>query len=411
MTDIDHLQATINTLTRALAGLPLLEPRTKCSNTKCSNWAQVSFPELEWLCWSCWLSKLEREAIAEAWSTRSASEPAITPEPPPKPSDGPELWPLVVEDLRREGAPSSLIADAQARDAWGRSKYGTPLRARNGSDAMVDAYQEALDLAVYLRQATEESNLYSELFYRKALGLLRWIHVAIRQWPDREGWWWCEVTPGYWQPLFVHNPTGDGLEVYQRGPITDFQCVRWGERCPSPAENERPAQRRLTTAEREQLARDGRLRISDRCDNCKQYIPHCWCPPDDVEPSPPPLSPAKLEARFGQAGVRDPDNPCDGFEPGEPGEEGGDCYTDGHYCGPAPTDDYERGRDHERLDVIDFLQYPPGRLPDHWKTCVAELLVALKAGRHVGSAKRLYDRQSPDPIGRRNATGVDDDQR
>lgn len=52
--------------------------------------------------------------------------------------------------------------------------------------------------------------------------------------------------------------------------------------------------------------------------------------------------------------------------------------------------DYKRGRDHERLDVIDFLQYPPGPLPDYWKTCVAELLVALKGGRHVGSAKRLY---------------------
>lgn len=58
----------------------------------------------------------------------------------------------------------------------------------------------------------------------------------------------------------------------------------------------------------------------------------------------------------------------------------------------TPSTDYQRGRDHERLDVVDFLQYPPGPLPDHWKTCVAELLVAVKAGRHVGGAKRLYEK-------------------
>ena len=55
------------------------------------------------------------------------------------------------------------------------------------------------------------------------------------------------------------------------------------------------------------------------------------------------------------------------------------------------------GRDHERLDVADFLQHPPGRIPDHWKTCVAELLVAVKAGRHVGGAKRLYDKGEREP--------------
>lgn len=31
---------------------------------------------------------------------------------------------------------------------------------------------------------------------------------------------------------------------------------------------------------------------------------------------------------FGQAGVRDPDNPCEAFDPGEPS---GDCSPDGHY--------------------------------------------------------------------------------
>jgi hypothetical protein len=38
----------------------------------------------------------------------------------------------------------------------GRRKYGTALEANNGRDALMDAYQEALDLAMYLRQAIAE---------------------------------------------------------------------------------------------------------------------------------------------------------------------------------------------------------------------------------------------------------------
>jgi hypothetical protein len=68
---------------------------------------------------------------------------ADTHEPAPIPNDRPAVWSLV-------------IADMQARDAEGRRKYGTPLQPHNGRDALVDAYQEALDLVVYLRQAIEE---------------------------------------------------------------------------------------------------------------------------------------------------------------------------------------------------------------------------------------------------------------
>jgi hypothetical protein len=66
-----------------------------------------------------------------------------TPEPAPIPNDRRPVWDLVIEDMR-------------ARDNAGRAKYGTPLQAGNGRDPLVDAYQEALDLAVYLRQAIEE---------------------------------------------------------------------------------------------------------------------------------------------------------------------------------------------------------------------------------------------------------------
>ena len=49
-----------------------------------------------------------------------------------------------------------VMADMAARDVVGRERYGTPLQAHNGRDPLVDAYQECLDQAVYLRQAIEE---------------------------------------------------------------------------------------------------------------------------------------------------------------------------------------------------------------------------------------------------------------
>lgn len=64
-------------------------------------------------------------------------------QPPPVANDKPAVWPMV-------------IADMQERDQVGRQRYGTPLQPHNGRDALADAYAEALDLAVYLRQALFE---------------------------------------------------------------------------------------------------------------------------------------------------------------------------------------------------------------------------------------------------------------
>jgi len=40
----------------------------------------------------------------------------------------------------------------KARRKMGIEKYGTPLQPNNGRNALIDAYQEVLDLAVYLKQ-------------------------------------------------------------------------------------------------------------------------------------------------------------------------------------------------------------------------------------------------------------------
>lgn len=64
-------------------------------------------------------------------------------QPKPTANESTPIWELVVADMHE-------------RDVVGRERYGTPLQANNGRDALLDAYQEALDLVVYLRQAIEE---------------------------------------------------------------------------------------------------------------------------------------------------------------------------------------------------------------------------------------------------------------
>lgn len=49
-----------------------------------------------------------------------------------------------------------VLADIQARKQVGIERYGTVLQPFNGRSALMDAYQEALDLAIYLRQLLYE---------------------------------------------------------------------------------------------------------------------------------------------------------------------------------------------------------------------------------------------------------------
>jgi hypothetical protein len=64
---------------------------------------------------------------------------------PPQPSTG-DIWLLVLKDMEQ-------------RRLHGIDKYGTTVQPNNGRDALTDAYQEALDLCVYLRQAIEEREI------------------------------------------------------------------------------------------------------------------------------------------------------------------------------------------------------------------------------------------------------------
>lgn len=64
-------------------------------------------------------------------------------QPPPEEGIGPVIHELVLDDVSE-------------RMHFGIKKYGTPLRAHNGRDPLWDAYEEAMDLAAYLRQAIYE---------------------------------------------------------------------------------------------------------------------------------------------------------------------------------------------------------------------------------------------------------------
>lgn len=46
----------------------------------------------------------------------------------------------------------SVLNDLTMRAAAGQKKYGTLLHTNNGRNALWDAYEEALDLVMYLRQ-------------------------------------------------------------------------------------------------------------------------------------------------------------------------------------------------------------------------------------------------------------------
>ena len=60
-------------------------------------------------------------------------------EPSPIPNSSRPVWEVVIEDMFN-------------RNEFGKAKYGTPLQANNGRNALKDAYEEVLDLAVYLKQ-------------------------------------------------------------------------------------------------------------------------------------------------------------------------------------------------------------------------------------------------------------------
>ena len=77
--------------------------------------------------------------MSEPSKTREGDQPL--PQQPPKGSTS-------MQDL--------VIADMEKRKALGLERYGTLLHPHNGRDMLQDAYEEALDLCMYLRGCIAE---------------------------------------------------------------------------------------------------------------------------------------------------------------------------------------------------------------------------------------------------------------
>lgn len=117
----------------------------------------------------------------------------IVDQPLPLPNNGPAIQDLVIDDIRE-------------RRRIGEARYGTALQAHNGRDPLVDAYQEALDLCMYLRQEIEERD--SDRTSR-AIGRA-WMLIRGVDWADQHNQW--QEAARWWRDHYV-VPAGTDLHM------------------------------------------------------------------------------------------------------------------------------------------------------------------------------------------------------
>lgn len=60
--------------------------------------------------------------------------------------------------MNRQQVLPEVLIDLQLRVAKGTEEYGEPLTTGNGRNALQDAYEEALDLTMYLKQKLMEED-------------------------------------------------------------------------------------------------------------------------------------------------------------------------------------------------------------------------------------------------------------
>lgn len=108
-------------------------------------------------------------------------------QPAPIKNENRAIQDLVIEDLQTwvSNARWRVIGDIQARKEVGLQRYGTLLQAYNGRDALMDAYQEALDLAQYLKQAIVEGDLRMMVLYNDSLRIACHLRNAIEDRNER----------------------------------------------------------------------------------------------------------------------------------------------------------------------------------------------------------------------------------
>lgn len=124
-----------------------------------------------------------------------------TDQPAPMPTDGPHIHDLVV-------------ADMLGRKQLGQRKYGTPLQADNGRSHLQDAYEEALDLAVYLKAALEQSREVDA--YGMSMTVVSGLPVRVSNALRRQGFITVQHLKDYLQdPGRMSRTRGVGLATFE----------------------------------------------------------------------------------------------------------------------------------------------------------------------------------------------------
>lgn len=106
-----------------------------------------------------------------------------------------------------------VVLDLKARDIVGKIKYGTSLKTNNGRNSLMDAYQEALDLCMYLKQRLMEEKETK----------------TIRYWQNEchnnavEHGWWEEKRPIPELLCLIHSEVSEALEAYRKADMDNFR--------------------------------------------------------------------------------------------------------------------------------------------------------------------------------------------
>lgn len=116
-----------------------------------------------------------------------------------------------------------VIEDIEERKQFGIRKYGTALQAGNGRNHLQDAYEEVLDLVVYLRGVTEEERLKFELDER-TYDQQRMLERLVEEFKSEIKWydeWTAKEKTGEVDPSYVYDMAPEECEkVYFQGVLS-----------------------------------------------------------------------------------------------------------------------------------------------------------------------------------------------
>lgn len=111
-----------------------------------------------------------------------------------------------------------VIEDILERKEHGIRKYGTPVQAFNGRSMLQDAYEEVMDLAVYLRGAIEEGKDFD--VRSEPYGQYRVVDADGKIYDDNSRSWLDDI--------YRTMRDGDRLEELY---VTTSKRMEWGPLC------------------------------------------------------------------------------------------------------------------------------------------------------------------------------------